>query len=81
MAESLSRDTVAEIDVVEVLDEMCRTHVVLLTANGLVGQIVMVYILFPAFYRSLCSIEHPLVARHQIGTRLCDLRSFRLPAS
>ena len=77
-----TRDTGAEIDVVEVLDEMYRIHVALLMANDHVGQAVLVYILFPTLNRSLCCTERPLVAaRHQIGTQLHDLRCFRLLAS
>ena len=63
----------AEIDMIEILDEINRIRV---------ARAVLMYILFPALYRSICCTERPLVvARHQIGTQLRDLRYFRLPAS
>ena len=77
-----TKDTGAEIDVVEVVDETYRIHVALWTANDHVSQAVLGYILFPALYRSLCCTGSPLVAaRHQLGTQLHDLRCCRLPAS
>ena len=75
-------DTRAEIDVVEALDEMYRIHVTLLMANDHVGQVVLVYILYPTWNRSFRCTERPLVAaRYQIETHLHDLCCFRLPAS